>query len=621
MPSPALRIAISLLILAALAGLLGGPGLRAAPGEGSPTTLFLRYELDRSAVPAWVTHRELTLRLQVGTASEVWAWGDGRPLPVRHDPTAGLAWVTTDATEVIVALRGIGLEANTLGGCEVTPLKEDKLWAYSMTFDDGRLSVYQYAYPELRRYGYRAAVAVIGEWLTGGRDPLAYGYCGPAELAELIAAGWSIFNHSYYHSQAPSDITLDNAWRGQMAIRIGLDGYRCTVFTVPYTSDFIDPLWISVIDPNADFLDLRLMQLTSAWGGPMMPVDGPLVLGQGTYHMGRYDIGQWRQKDYFGRAHQMATARPQQHPWLSLHGHEVTYEQDWCAVSESAAYLYHTYGAGGTDEVWVAPADEVFQYWVARSYTRVNRTVATPQDLGPLVRGPLSVTYRQGVAGFNGWSDTHIQEGAPGTNYVNQQKLYLRGNQGERSTILLRVELTPPFAGATVEHAVLHLYASDHTNATEVDLAVYGLARDWLATEATWLNARQGVAWGLSGARLVGADREGQVVDRVHVGCTTAGRWYAFDVTDLVAAWVAHPEQNHGLLIEGPQSIAKGIWFASANYYDPALRPLLQVVYGPPAPQPTATPTPTPTPVPTLPPTPTPTEPAPRWLFLPLLRR
>jgi hypothetical protein len=79
----------------------------------------------------------------------------------------------------------------TVGSFQKAALLDDKLWAFSLTFDDGQLSVYQNAYPELSRYGYRAGVAVIGLWLDRNDGP-TYGYCRAQELQELLDSGWSV---------------------------------------------------------------------------------------------------------------------------------------------------------------------------------------------------------------------------------------------------------------------------------------------------------------------------------------------------------------------------------------------------------------------------------------------
>jgi hypothetical protein len=612
----------SVVLAAALllsAVVLLSPGLGLVGADEAATTVFVRYRIDHSQVPSWVSRQDLTLRIRVGAAQSVWAWGDGRPLPVRLDPRAGTATVTTTAAELLLAARGEGLSPASVGDYALATLKDDKLWAYSLTFDDGKLSVYQFAYPELRRYDYRAGVAVIGWWLDRD-DALANGYCRVDELQALMDAGWGMFNHGYSHYA--TDINLGNAQRCQEAMRTHLQGHEATVFTVPHTDPVtVDPQWVSIIDGNTALLGLRAMQLSQGWeGNPFVVVDPPIWLSEATYKMGRLDITRRAPQGYFDDAHARATGRIPAHTWVSLHGHDPNpMPQDpqatpteWCALAESTSYLYHAYGAGGTNEVWVAPADEVFEYLVVRSYARVSRSDALPRDLGPAVGSDRLVSYQQGVGGYSGMSDTYIQEWFPGANAEREANLQLRGASGQRETILLKATLVPP-EGATAVWATLSLYATNRSNEASISLNVYQLLQRWVPAEATWQSRFRGQNWGAPGARAATVDRSAQALDAARVvgKCAQTVRWYAFDVTEAVRYWLAHPDENHGLLIEGPDEVSMQVRFASSEYYLAGLRPVLRVLYRWPLPEPTPTPTTTSTPTPE--PTSTPT-PQPGWV-------
>lgn len=554
------------------------------------STLLLRYHIDRSAVPDWVTHRALTLRFTVGNADTVRAWGDGQPLAVEHDHRWGKALVTTEADEVVLALTGEGLDPSTVGAFQKATLLDDKLWAFSLTFDDGQLSVYQHAYPELGRYGYRAGVAVIGLWLNRDDGP-AYGYCRASELQELLDAGWSLFNHSYNHYSAESDISFRDALLCQQAIEERLNGYQATAFTAPHVSS----LWQEVIDNNTDALGLYLLQLRSDTGETLLPVDAPVVLGNGAFHLGRADIKNWSKNgyNYFDQAHTLAMTGQQQHVWLSLHGHSVLYDQDWCGVSDAASYLYYTYGAAGTDEVWVAPADEVFHYLVTRSYASVRRVEGTIQEPGSMARPEEWITYRQGLNGYSGWTDTHIQLWYPSRNNGSEGQMVLWSGASDRSSILIRAELAPPVAGATVVQATLSLYELSYSNNGSVDIDLYPLLAPWSESEATWNRATSVKSWSSPGARGRGVDRAPYPEDGLHEGgCSSTPRWYLYDITDSARRWAADPAQNFGVILEGPDEVAKGLYLASSEFADQTLRPTLRVLWRWPEPDPTPTPTP-----------------------------
>jgi len=597
---------------------LGGLLVLGARGEGASQRFFFEYTIDRSALPAWVVHRELTLRIRVGDDADVRAWGDGVPLPVRYDETfPGTVLVTTAAERVLVGVEGESLPPD-VGAYRVATLKEGKRWALSLTFDDGRLSVYENAFPELRRYGYRAGVAVIGRWLDDG-DAHSEGYCQAEDLLDLLAHGWSVFNHSYSHYDSPSDISLEEMVRCQQAIQEHLQGYRPLVFTVPFTN----ALWEQIVNEHGAEVGIHLMQLYSESGTCLLPVDGPIPVGDTPFHLGRDDIKDWEEGDYFDKAHERAMAAPPEQPehvWVSLHGHDISYYQpsnpekrDWCALTRAMAYLYHTYGAGGTDEVWVAPADEVFQYLVVRSLARVSGREIPARDWGPALHAPMLVAYSGDPD--KGWKDTFIQEWYPTENFAGAVQLRLRGGGQGRSSILLQLPITPPAEGVVVQKALLSLYATSSSNPAGMEVFARRLLRPWKVAEATWWQAEEGSPWAEPGAQGEGLDKQREASDRVRVGgCEGEGRWYAFDITDIVAYWLAHPEENYGLLIEGQLDIAKEIRFASSEYHDRALRPRLRVLYAWPTPQPT----PTPTSFPTVAPSPTPLG---LSVYLPLIFR
>jgi len=570
--------------------LFAGLGLGAARERvQAASSVVLRYHIDRSAVPDWVTLRALTLRFDVDAADTVRAWGDGEPLNVDHDRRWGKAVVTTEATDLVLALEGESLDPSTVGSFHKATLRDDKLWAFSLTFDDGQLSVYQYAYPELSRYGYRAGVAVIGMWLDRDDGP-AYGYCRPDQLQELLDAGWSIFNHSYNHYAAESNISFRDAQLCQQAIENRLNGYKATVFTAPHTSS----LWQEIIDSNTEALGLYLLQLRSDTGETLLPVDAPVGLDNRAFHLGRADIKNWSKNgyNYFDQAHGRAMTGEQHHVWLSLHGHSALYDQDWCAVSDAASYLYYTYGEGGTDEVWVAPADEVFHYLVTRSYASVTRVDGDIQPPGA-PHPDEWITYRQGSNGYAGWTDTHIQAWYPSRNNGKEGQMVLWTGASDRSSILMRAELTPPVEGARVVRATLSVYELSYSNNSSVDIALYPLLTPWAESEATWYRATNSAAWNTPGARAPGRDRAPYMEDGLHEGgCSSAPRWYLYDITKSAQRWAADASQNWGIMLEGPDEVSKGLYLASSEFPDLSLRPVIRVLWR----WPDATPTPTPGP-------------------------
>lgn len=58
-------------------------------------------------------------------------------------------------------------------------------------------------------------------------------------------------------------------------------------------------------------------------------------------------------------------------------------------------------------------------------------------------------------------------------------------------------------------------------------------------------------------------------------------QWVSWDVTELVREWIADPEKNFVLVVDGDESASydSNRYFASGEYPDPGLRPQLQITY------------------------------------------
>ena len=70
--------------------------------------------------------------------------------------------------------------------------------AILITFDDGFMSNYLYAFPILKKYGFTGVLYIIGNYM--GTD----GYMDADQIKEMAAAGWEIGSHSMNHK----DLTI-----------------------------------------------------------------------------------------------------------------------------------------------------------------------------------------------------------------------------------------------------------------------------------------------------------------------------------------------------------------------------------------------------------------------------
>ncbi len=225
-----------------------------------------------------------------------------------------------------------------------------------------------------------------------------------------------------------------------------------------------------------------------------------------------------------------------------------------------------------------------------------------------------TVTLQQGKDGYTGAADTYISAWEPDTNYANYQVLRVRhdGPTTIRNT-LLRFNLdgrVPP--DIWLRGAVLRLYADrGPTQARSLMIDMHAAGRPWNAAEATWNRPQVGETWAQPGANGMPGDIASAPADTRFVQSTDTGdinRWYGWDVTDLVATWLATPEANYGVVVRASPPEDEYDEREEFSFYSSentaAKRPQLMIVYALVTPTPTPTPTPTVTPTPTATPTP-----------------
>lgn len=199
---------------------------------------------------------------------------------------------------------------------------------------------------------------------------------------------------------------------------------------------------------------------------------------------------------------------------------------------------------------------------------------------------PVEWTLQQGQLGYAGASDTFISSWSPTTNFGRQPYLAIRA--GDWMATLVRFDCSLIPREAYIQQAKLRLYVASQSNPATLSASVHRLLRAWDENAATWMLARAGDSWHEPGARGAGDMLpEPADVQSMHA----AGRWYEFDITDLVRQWVALPETNYGLILRGQASIGVQYNIASSDHAVVSNRPALWVrfIYPPYTPTATAT--------------------------------
>jgi hypothetical protein len=252
--------------------------------------------------------------------------------------------------------------------------------------------------------------------------------------------------------------------------------------------------------------------------------------------------------------------------------------------------------------------------------TTVAAVTLTPTRTATAALGATQViTLQQGVNGYFGAEDTHIYKYASTANYSGAAALSVGYKQ--QWAPLLRFDLSPIPAGATITGASLQLYAWGWSGSGSVmTFGPYAVVRSTNLSQATWDEARVGNSWAAAGCNSVGTDRRES--PESSLTADSPQRWYAFHLTALVESWVNGSMANNGVLLraDDPTSTST-FYFAAAEHSVAAERPRLVITYTvagmvTPTRTPTATPTlthtptrtPTHTPTPTLSPTATVTQ-------------
>ena len=170
------------------------------------------------------------------------------PILMYHDiGSPGAALVVTPETfeEEMKTLSSAGYEAVTMDDL-LLGLHGEKVWlpekGVAITFDDGYQGVYRWAYPVLRRLGFRATVFVV----TGlvGKD----GYLTWDQVRELAREGWAVGSHAVHHV----DLTAlgESQLRAELSMskKAILDSAGCEALSFCYPSGKYDSAVMKAVE-------------------------------------------------------------------------------------------------------------------------------------------------------------------------------------------------------------------------------------------------------------------------------------------------------------------------------------------------------------------------------------
>lgn len=201
---------------------------------------------------------------------------------------------------------------------------------------------------------------------------------------------------------------------------------------------------------------------------------------------------------------------------------------------------------------------------------------------------PTIAVFQRGLNGYQGVRDTSLDQWNPGVVYGQDTSLWIRGD-GARE-ILIAFDLAGIPSYATIQQATLSMWILyGYPTGQSLSVSAHQLLRDWKESEATWNKATSSVSWEVSGARGQTDSVSTPTDSKILLNSNT---WVSFDLTSLVAQWVANPASNHGVLLKGPGVGSMYFKIPASEYTMPAdARPKLQVNFELPSVPPSATPT------------------------------
>jgi peptidoglycan/xylan/chitin deacetylase (PgdA/CDA1 family) len=356
--------------------------LPTATVPSGPVTL-LRYTFNRSNLPA-LTYQAVTLKIYIGTPSAFYVLGDGLEIPYTYNRSTGFVTVSTAAS--MLELRVYNPPASSqLGAYSITPLKDDKQWAWSHSFDDN-VNFEARGIPAFEKYGWRGTVYLIGYEIDNTRQE--DWIIDKPDIISLAKKGWGIGNHSWSHQNvqdiggtnaAKQDVVRLNTYFRQALDAAGLSSYRLISFAAPnFDSDY-----------HAIILNLRNTHTTDllfneSGSDAILQVDANASGGNyPTFDLDQPIGRDWRIEEYGANStedrafrqdlnNMLAQLDSQHHFWLNTFNHSVDDQPSNQSIFAFLPWVYNNYGPCGVNNVWVAPSEEIYSYLLVRSKITVQ---------------------------------------------------------------------------------------------------------------------------------------------------------------------------------------------------------------------------------------------------------
>ncbi|MBF4508766.1 polysaccharide deacetylase family protein [Flavobacterium sp. JLP] len=289
------------------------------------------------------------------------------------------------------------------------PLKFNKHFAYSFTLDDGYRSAYLTAFPLLN--GGKISNPDKNEWkidqggdgttsnglfysdgfgnkipfklalaINGGaiRDlPANRGHLSWQEIKEMYNAGWDVLNHGFHHATKHGTNYLTEVTENTTSIKQNLD-FTMSHFVVPGGEG--DEKYYLEYEKEA--LNNGHFSVASYYGvGPVFNVDSKVdldkMISARTFVQSSKDSTSFKTMDRYLKTLDSIVKQPNTF-WFNEFTHGTGNGNLWNLSMRFPDFKYYMtalankYGAKGSDTIWMAPWQEVYEYIWLRDRIKVD---------------------------------------------------------------------------------------------------------------------------------------------------------------------------------------------------------------------------------------------------------
>ncbi len=251
----------------------------------------------------------------------------------------------------------------------ICPWPGDRLWVYSITFDEALSELHRFTVPILEKYKVPGHVEVVvgqmgRERQIGASSYNGFRHMGADELREMLARGWGVGNHSWSHGQVNAD-TADLELRKAKEVLETAVGEPITIYCAPGNNDNLND---GALAGCRRYGYLGAMSLTDALN---RPDDADLLWMNRTF---LHDQGYGPFFSEFDPFRNIQHAK-RERGWIIDYCHcplgEPVHRNKDCSAAQLRERI-ETIVAEGGDDVWLARVEEAVDYRYTRRAAKIE---------------------------------------------------------------------------------------------------------------------------------------------------------------------------------------------------------------------------------------------------------